>query len=76
MELIELAGRQLLRWGMGDGRWQDDANRKRRLAEKLCQLIAGRSSRGYPKNVKVNWITLHLGSIEQKRLELSRKVKS
>jgi hypothetical protein len=71
MELIEAAARQLLQWGVRDPRWQDNDSRKRRLAEKLCEVIARTSYRGYRQELKVNWVTWHRQKIEQKRLEIS-----
>jgi len=73
-ELIEAAARQLLKWGIRDRLWQRDDNRKRRLAEKLCEDVIPRMrSRGYRQEVKVNWVTWHRGQIERKRLELSKQ---
>ena len=71
MKLIEAAARQLVQWGVRDPLWQDDNRRKRRLAEKLCEVIARTSYRGYRQELKVNWVTWHRRKIEQKRLEIS-----
>lgn len=71
MELIEVAARQLLQWGVRDPRWQDDDSRKRRLAEKLCEVIPRMRWRGNRQELKVNWVTWHRQKIEQKRLEIS-----
>ena len=61
MKLIEAAARQLVQWGV----------REPRLAEKLCEVIARTSYRGYRQELKVNWVTWHRRKIEQKRLEIS-----
>ncbi len=71
-ELTEAAARQLLKWGICDPRWQEDYDRKRRLAEMLSENVIPRMlARGFRREVKVNWVTWHRGTIEQKRIELS-----
>jgi hypothetical protein len=71
MQLIETAARELLERGITDSLWQDDANRKRLLAEALCHVIARKAMHGFREEVKANWVTRNRKKIEQRRLELS-----
>jgi hypothetical protein len=70
-ELIDLAARQLLRWGLDGPRWQNDANRKHRLASDLSMYISRRTLQSYRQNVAVRWVTRHQLEIERRRTNLS-----
>ena len=68
--LVEAAARKLGDWRVAGPEWQDDSDRKRRLVEHLCILIARERLHGYKQEVKVNWVTRHKRAIEQQRERL------
>lgn len=71
-KLVEAAARMLLKQGIADPRWQDDARLKTSLAEELCLVIAAERLQGYQDQVKVNWVTRNQDVIEQKRVQSGR----
>jgi hypothetical protein len=71
-ELIKVAAAQLEKSRITSPSWQDDVARKRSLAGHLNQQI-GRSKRQMRNAVKVNWVSLHAGEIEQARRAACRR---
>ncbi len=68
-KLVEAAARMLLKRGIADPRWQDDARLKKSLADELCLVIAAERLQGYRDQVKVNWVTCNQDVIERKRVQ-------
>ena len=69
--LIDAAARLLLRRRIAGRTWQDDADLKGRLAEKLSVVIGEEELQGYRDEVKVNWVTRNRDAIERRRRQLS-----
>lgn len=66
-ELIDLAARQLLKWGLDGPRWQNDINKKHRLAGNLSLYVSRKSLQSYRQKVGVIWVTRHQLEIQRKR---------
>lgn len=69
-KLVEAAARMLVKQGVADSRWQDDAWLGKSLAEKLCIVIAAERLHGYRDQVKVNWVTRNQDVIEKMRVQM------
>ena len=67
-ELIEKAAATLVRWRIASSQWQEDANRKLRLASALSDTQV---CRRHKLRLGSNWVTRHCHSIEKRRLELT-----
>jgi hypothetical protein len=67
-KLIEAAAAILVRWRIVNPQWQEDANRKLKLANALS---ATPLCRRHKLLLRPNWVTRHHHSIEKRRLELA-----
>ena len=67
-ELIEKAAAILVRWRIASFQWQEDRNRKLRLASALS---ATQLCQRHKLVLRSNWVTRHCHPIEKRRLELT-----
>jgi hypothetical protein len=67
-ELIEKAAAILVRWRIASPQWQEDRNRKLKLASALS---ATQLCQRHKLALRSNWVTRHRHPIEKRRLELT-----
>jgi hypothetical protein len=67
-QLIEEAAKILVRWRINSPQWQEDRNRKVKLAFALSQT---RLCKRHRFILKPNWVTRHCQPIEERRFELT-----
>ena len=69
-QLIDLAAERFLKWRFDGPCWQNDANRKHRLAGELSMYVSRKRLQSYRQEVGVNWVTRHQPEIERRRAHL------